>query len=79
MKDELIGMTKAAEILQVSGSRVAQSILKKAQEAGELELIEITPRALAVRVADVEKLAQKRGGKIGPGRPPKVKLAEGKA
>ncbi len=67
MSAEFIGMGEAARRLQVSEPRVARDVLRRAG----VEMIAISPRAFAVRAADVEKLAQERGGKVGPGRPRK--------
>ena len=68
MNDEFIGMGEAARRLQVAEARVAREILKRAG----VDLVLISARAYVVRAADVDRLAQERGGKVSPGRPRKV-------
>lgn len=63
---ETIDTFEAAKILQVSGSRAALVILKREG----VKLTEGRHGWLASR-AEVVALANRRGGKIGPGRPRK--------
>lgn len=61
-------MGKAAELLQVAEARVAREILKREG----VELVAASPRAYIVKLSEVERIVEKRGGKIGPGRPKKA-------
>lgn len=64
---DIIGMSEAALLLQVSDPRVAHRILLREG----VTLSKVSGRYVAAR-GDVERIARARGGKVGPGRPRKA-------
>jgi hypothetical protein len=66
MDTEFVDSREAAGILQVSAPRVATVIIQKAGISHKR-----VGRWFLFRRIDIEKLAQERGGKVGPGRPKK--------
>lgn len=70
METNYIDTREAAKILQVSDKRVALNIIKREGiEYRRVGLIYLIPRQ------KVQELAERRGGKVGPGRPKAVASA----
>lgn len=70
MDTEFIDTREAADILQVADKRVALNIIKReglaVRRVGQVYLI---------RRVDVLALAERRGGKVSPGRPKTTPIA----
>jgi hypothetical protein len=65
MEKDIVGMVDAAKILQVADHRVARRIL---QREG-INLSRQENGLLVALASEVNALASRRGGKVGPGRP----------
>lgn len=65
--EKLIGTAEAARVLQVADSKVARRILLKEG----VRLQRLRRGELYADRSEVEALAAQRGGRRGPGRPPR--------